>query len=382
MALQKRSGEPVCDVEGGLMTKKEAKAAIEASRSHSKMARLKADKEFYTLRSILGYSNKALFYILLGGRDYGKSYSIMQYFLTQWATKRIPFVWIRLNEASTGKLLKNNADKLVDPDLRRKFGLKLKTVGNDVYDCSKRKEGEKMCTVLALSTYYNDKGVALFDNEFLADLTMHYNICCDEFQPEKDQRSQGDVAYQFVNQMENVVRDVKQAGKVRIFLCANCLEEASDILCLFNYIPEEFGRYWIASKRAVIDYMEPTEKYMKRRSGTVADILMPKASTFTNKMDIDKTLVTGKRRLIRPTALIQFRKGELYTVWDDNVIAEWNGEKAEVRIAMRPYQDWAFVPELRDRVFNLFDTRCYCYKHVITMKRFQSRMEQVKPRGK
>ncbi len=365
------------------MSKGEARDYLEAEKARRSVAKLKMDKEFYTLRSILGYSNKAMFYILLGGRDYGKSYSVMQYFLTQWIQKGIPFIWIRLNEASTGKLLKNNADKLVDPDLRRKFGLKLKAVGNDVYDVSRGEKGKKrMAMVLALSTYYNDKGVGLFDNEFLKDLSMHYNICCDEFQPEKDQRSQGDVAYQFVNQLENVVRDVKEAGKVRVFLCANCLEEASDVLCLFNYIPEQFGRYWIASKRAVIDYMEPTEKYVKRRAGTVADILMPKASTFTNRIDIDKTLVTGKKRLTKPTALIQFRKGELYTVWDDNVIAEWNGEKSDVKIAMRPYQDWAFVPELRDKVFNLFDTRCFLYKHVITMKRFQSRMAQVKPRGK
>lgn len=366
------------------MNKAKAKEIIEAGRTAGKMAKLKADNEFYSIRSLLGYSNKAIFYILLGGRDYGKSYAIMTNFVLQWKTRGIPFVWIRLNEASTGKLLKNNAERLVDADIRRKFGLNLKTVGNDVYDLSagNGKKGKKMATVLALSTYYNDKGVALFDNEFLKDLAMHYNICCDEFQPEKDQRSQGDVAYQFVNQLENLVRDVKEPGKLRIFLCANCLEEASDVLCLFNYIPEEFGRYWISSKKAVIDYMEPTEKYKKRRAGTVADLLMGKASTFTNKIDVDKTLVTGKKRLVRPTAIIQFRKGELYTVWDDNVIADWNGEKSDVHIAMRPYQDWAFVPEMRDKVFELFDTRCFQFKHLITMKRFQSRMEQVKPRGK
>lgn len=69
-------------------------------------------------------------------------------------------------------------------------------------------------------------------------------------------------------------------------------------------------------------------------------------------------------------------------MWDDNVIADWNGEKSDVHIAMRPYQDWAFVPEMRDKIFELFDTRCFQFKHLITMKRFQSRMEQVKPRGK
>ena len=358
------------------MTKKEGLDLLKAHNLEAKRKRMEKNDEFYSIRSLLGYSNKAIFYILLGGRDYGKSYAVMKKLLIDWKTKEIPFIWIRLNEASTGKLLKNNADKLVDPDLRRKFNLKLKTVGNDVYDGKK-----KMATIMALSTYYNDKGVALFDNEFLLDKAMHYNICCDEFQPEKDQRSQGDVAYQFVNQLENVVRDVKDCSKMNIFLCANCLEEASDILCLFNFIPEEFGRYYIHSKKAVIDYMKPTEGYIKRRKGTVADLLMPTASTFTNKISIDTTLITGKKRLIKPTSIIQFRKDSRFTIWDDNVVAKYNNEKCHNIIAMRPYQDLAFNAKMRDRIIELFDTRCFLYKHTIVMKQFQSEIAQLKPRG-
>jgi len=73
-----------------------------------------------------------------------------------------------------------------------------------------------MATVLALSTFMNDKGVALFDNEFLEKQDMAYHICLDEFQLEKSQRNQGDIAYQFVNQMENLLRSTKE--KVKIFL--------------------------------------------------------------------------------------------------------------------------------------------------------------------
>lgn len=360
--------------------KKKARAILAANKTLVKNNILKMDNSFYSMRSLLGYSNKAIFYILLGGRDYGKSYAVMMKLIIDWKTKGIPFCWIRLNEASTAKLLKNNADKLVDPDIRRKFNLRLKTIGNDVYEGPKGKE-KRMATVMALSTYYNDKGVALFDNEFLLDKAMHYNICCDEFQPEKDQRSQGDVAYQFVNQLENVVRDVKDCSKLNIFLCANCLEEASDILCLFNYIPEDFGRYYIRSKKAVIDYMKPTEGYINRRKGTVADLLMPTASTFTNKISIDTTLVTGKRRLIRPTAIIQFYKDSKFTVWDDNVIAKYNGEKCDHVIAMRPYQDLVFNAKSRDHIIELFDTRCFLYKHTIVMKQFQSEIALLKPRG-
>lgn len=363
------------------MTKVKAKATLErlAAQDHNKA--LAAEGSFYSIRSLMGYSNKAIFYILLGGRDYGKSYAVENVFLKDWAKKKIPFWWLRLNERSVEKLLVNNAESLIDPDLRRSYGIRTKTVGNSVYQVSDSgKRLGKMADVRALSTFYNDKGVALYDKDFLRDMAMHYNICIDEFQPEKTQKSQGDVAYQFVNQLENIVRDTKT--RMRIFLCANTLEEASDVLCLFRYIPEEFGRYWIGSKRAVIDYMAPTQGYVERRRGTVADLLMPRASTFTNRIDIDKTLVAASRRLVRPTAVIRFRKGDEFTVWDSTVIARHNGERVPQSqwIAMRPYQDLVFTPEARDAVVDMFDTRTFMYKHLITMKEFQKSMMELKPR--
>lgn len=362
------------------MTKAQADRKLAANRALDARRNV-PDSEFYSIRSLMGYSNKAIFFILLGGRDYGKSYSVMNLFLHDWVTKRIPFYWVRLNERSVQKLLVDNAFSFIDPDLMRSYGLKLKVVGNSVYDLSRGKK-EKMAQVLSLSTFYNDKGVALFDKDFLLNAVMHYNIAIDEFQPEKTQKSQGDVAYQFVNQMENIVRDSKEPGRVRIFLMANTLEEASDVLCLFDYIPESFGRFWIASHKAVIDNMAPTEKYLKRRKGTVADLLMPNASTFTNKIEIDKTLVAGKRRLVRPSYCIRFFKGEEFTVWDGNVVSSYHGEKlpSSQWIAMRPYQDLAFSTEARDSVVNMFDTRSYLYKHLITMKQFQKCMMELKPR--
>jgi hypothetical protein len=117
-----------------------------------------------------------MLFILLGARESGKSYSVMEYFLRKWKTKHIPFYWLRLNEASMKKMLANNAEKLVDPDLYVKYELDLETKGNVVYD-----HGEKMCTVLALSTLANDKGVGYFDNTFLSNPDMCYHICLDEF---------------------------------------------------------------------------------------------------------------------------------------------------------------------------------------------------------
>ena len=328
--------------------------------------------EWYGIRSLLGNSNWAMFYILLGAREAGKSYAVMEYFVRKWKDEGIPFTWLRLNEASMRKMLVNKGERFVDPDIAAKYGLDLTTRGNNVYDGK-----EKMATVLALSTFANDKGVALFDKDFLEDQKMAYHICLDEFQLEKTQRSQGDIAYQFVNQMENLLRSTK--SKVKIFLVGNTLEEASDILTMFNFIPESFGRYKLKSKRAVIDYIPPSEQYLKRRKGTVADILMGEQSNFTNEIDFDASLIT-KARLRKPTAVIVFDKATKFTLWDNAVVAQYNGEKVKNHIAMRPYQDLLFNQVLRDQMIMLYDNRSFYFRNLITQKKFQKEIKNIKPR--
>ena len=203
-------------------------------------------------------------------------------------------------------MLANNAEKFVDPDIVRKYGLDLKARAGTVFD-----DGKPMAKILALSTFANDKGVALFDKDFLDDPTMAYHICLDEFQLEKTQRRQGDIAYQFVQQMENLVRSKKD--RLKIFLVGNTLEEASDILTKFNFIPEEFGRYRIKSKRAVVDYIKPSKAYLERRKGTVGDILSSSESNYTNEINFDRSLIT-KVRLKKPTAVIHFDKTTKFTL--------------------------------------------------------------------
>lgn len=349
-----------------------SKPSMIDSIKSTRKAKVFKQGEWYGIRSLLGNSNWALFYVLLGSRETGKSYSVTEYFVKQWKTKGIPFYWLRLNEASMKKMLANNAEKLVDADIYRRYDLKLTVKGNSVFD-----HGKKMATVLALSTFANDKGVALFDKDFLSDPNMEYHVCLDEFQLENTQRSQGDIGYQFVNQMENILRSTK--ARTKIFLIGNTLQEAADILVLFDFIPEQFGRFKIKKKRCVIDYLPNSEAYKERRKGTVADLLMGNQSNFTNEISFDTSLVI-KKRLIKPTTIILFNKQTKFTVWDGNVIAPYNGEQIKSQIAMRPYQDFLFNQESRDVVISLFDSRCYYYKNLITAKKFQKEIQLIKPR--
>lgn len=346
------------------------------------------DYVWYSIRHMLSYANWALFYILLGGREAGKSYSVTDFFCRQYKNKGIPFVWMRLTEKAASKLLQNNAEKLIDPDLRRKYQLDLVTSGNNVYEVTRRSQPDKngktkilekklMARVFALSTFYNDKG-SIFDKDFLNDLTMRYNIAIDEFQREKNEKNTFDILYALTNQLENLVRSTKD--RTKIFFLGNTLEEASELLCAFNFIPEEFGIYKLKKKRCVIEYIEPSESYLKRRKGTIADILMPTASTFTNKIDTDTTVI-DRSVLTKPVRVIKFskEKEDWFTVWNSNIIAKYNGEQKPA-IAMRPYIDELFMTELRNTIMEQFDTRCFKFRNLITFKQFQKQLELLRPR--
>ena len=359
-----------------------------ATTKIEKQNKIKQNSQWYNLRPILGHFNYALFACLIGGREVGKSYSVTNFFVDQWKNKGIPFTWLRLTETAARKLLQNNAEKLVDPDLRRKYDLDLITSGNNVYEVTKRTKPDKngktkilekklMARVYALSTFYNDKG-SIFDQDFLDDPNMRYNVAVDEFEREKGEKNTFDILYSLVNQLENLLRSSKE--RVRIFFLGNTLEEASDILCAFNFIPESFGIFKLKSKRCVIHNIAPTEEYKERRKGTIADILMPNASTFTNKIDTDNSLI-NKSQLIAPNYVIKFTKDKShwYTVWNSNIVTKYNGEKKPV-IAMRPYLDEVFNVEAQKNMILLFDTRSLQFRNLITFKQFQSDMEALKPR--
>lgn len=350
--------------------------------------------QWYNLRPVLGCANWALFYILLGARETGKSYAVTNFLVDQFVNKGIPFVWIRLTERQSQKLLQNNAEKLVDPDIRRKYNLDLTTNGYNVYNVVKRSEPDKngktkilekklMARVLNLSTFYGDKG-SIFDKDFLKDELggwngMWYNIAVDEFQREKNEKNTFDILYALTNQLENLVRSTKE--HVRVFFMGNTLEEASDILCAFNFIPEEFGLYKLKKKRAVIHYIPPSDLYLQRRKGCIADLLMPTASTFTNQVETDKSLIS-KQKLIEPMYVIKFSKdrGDWFTVWNNNIIAPYRGERKPV-LAMRPYLDEIYNLDRVKAVMETFDTRSYQFRNLITFKKFQSEMALLKPRN-
>lgn len=328
-------------------------------------------KQWYEVRSILGYS-WAIFYILLGAREAGKSYSVMDFFLQEFFKKGKEFTWLRLTEASTKKLLSNNAMQFIDIGLMNKYGISSKDI--TVKGTSVFYKGKRMARILALSTFYSDKGIAHFEDKELENEMFSYNICCDEFQRERNEKNTFDITYAFVNQLENLVR---HKTNCRIFLIGNTVEDCSDILTLFNFIPEQFNRYKLKKKRCVIDYIPPSKKYLERRKGSIASILAPDASTFTNEQKFDKRKIY-KGRLRKPQFIIQFRN-ESFTVWDSNVVCRHNKENKPI-ISMVPLliNNTVFKSELRDEIVLMNYEKKFMFKDLLTQKLFDKCIKEIK----
>lgn len=373
------------------MTKEEALKKLHKGiiENQNKARKIKTYKdEWYTVNSILG-NDWARFYYLLGGREAGKSYSVMK-----WVTNRklknpenVKFYWFRLTEASQKKLLNNGANDLIDPDLKRKFNLKTCTNGNAVYtyqeekyinkngeEKTKKVNKKEFCRVMACSTFYNDKGVGYFDNEYKGE----YICVLDEMNREQSERNTFDIVYAFVNQLENVLRSTKT--KVKVIMIGNTLEEASDLLTALNFIPDGFGRYKLKRKKAVVDYIKPNEKYLARRKEATANMMMGQASTFTNEIEIDRSLLVNKRKRTTPMYIIKFNKFKdtWFTVWNDNIISDYNGEQKTI-IPMRRYLDEVYNRENANGIVEQFDARAYKFTTLACFKKFQKQMRLLKP---
>ena len=346
--------------------------------------------DWYSINSILG-NDWARFFYLLGGREAGKSYSVMK-----WATNRklknpdkVKFYWFRLTETQQKSLLANGAGDLIDPDLKRKYNLKTTTKGNIVYtyqeettisprtgkEVTKKVNLQEFCRVMACSTFYNDKGRGYFDNEYDGE----YIVILDEMNREQSEKNTFDITYAFVNQLENVLRSTKT--KVRIIMIGNTLEEASDLLSAINFIPDGFGRYKLKSKKAVVDYIKPNENYLNRRKEATANLLMGSASTFTNEIEIDRSLIVNKRNRHTPYQIIKFNKSRdtWFTLWNDNIVCDYNNEQVPTKIAMRRYLDEMYNMDVANIVIEMFDARAFKFTTLATFKKFQKQMRLIKP---
>lgn len=348
-------------------------AKITSRKEMKRAQQRRANARFYNVNSIFG-NDWAMFYVILGGRMTGKSYSITDFLCRR--KKKLGDMcknyWMRISETSTKALLCNKAQNLVDPDLYRKYDLDLSTKGSVVYN-----HGEEFMTVLPLSQFGKLKGQAYYDKDYKGE----YNIVLDEFQLEQgEKRTSFDILYNFMGMIENIARTTKT--KIRIILLGNTLEEASSILKAFNFLPEKFGRFYLKSKKCVIDNLEPTEEYLNDRFGSAADILGGDSmSNYTNELRKDLSMI-DKSPLRRPTGVIRFGKdpSEWFTIWDNRIIRKYKNEPIpeERHTAMMPYIGCAFNKEKQKIVIDLYDAKVWRFVNLIVQSYFQDHLRKIR----
>lgn len=307
----------------------------------------------------------------------------------RWACNRklvlgdqLKFYWLRLTDKQCDALLSNGADKLVDPDLKRKYNIKTCTKGTTVYqyeevvdDKGKKTKAnlKEFCEVLSCSTFYDTKGVGYFDNEYKGE----YLLVLDEMNREESEKRSFDIVYNFSNLIENLIRHTNI--KVRVVMIGNTLSEASDILSAFNFIPPGFGRFKLKSKKLVVDNIMRSKENAALKSQSLAMTLTPDSSTFTNEVEIDTDLLVNKRKCVSPSYIIKFTKNKStwFTVWNGNIIKQYNNEKKQA-IPMRKYLDEVYTLQLMNQVFDQFNARAFYFTNIATFKRFQANLKTLK----
>lgn len=334
-----------------------------------------AEARYLNLRSMLGNKSwGACQFIICGARDTGKSYAVMDHIckVHKQIGKALKAYWCRISDTSCQKLLANNGEKLIDPDLRRKYDYTVTTKNTSSYV-----NAEKFCEVIALSGFAKSKGVAFFDKDF----TGRTIIVLDEFQLEEgEKRTSFDILYNWIGTLENLIRS--KTSNLEIFYLANSVQSATTILKAFNFIPAKFGRFYLRSKRCVIDNLEPTAEYLKEISKSIPGLLGGATmANYTNMMS-EPTNRIKKRRCIKPTEIIHFSKnaGDWYTVWDAYYIKKYNGENLDEtkHIYMRPYLGGFFSKEKRQSVIEKNDVQYYEFQTLIDLAFFEDNLKVIR----
>lgn len=357
-------------------TQKEAKEFLKKEHDLQNQKKTKQElydaKEWYTIRALLG-NQWANWYIMAGARERGKTFSVQDFVLNSYFNPNsklyhVPFYWMRLNDKAIQNMMMNNAAKMFEPILVRKYGLEgIKVRGDSIFIGK-----DLLCRVYGLSTAYNNKGAAIFD----AQTFKGVNIIIDEVALEKGQRRTFDVVYNLKCQIENIVRSERE--NVRVFMMLNNTEDCPELMAMFGFIPIEFGVYKLKRKHCVIDYIPNNKAYESRRKNALANEIDNGTGNFTNKIERDLSLL-NKKRLTRPVKIIKFSKDQAdwFTEWEGGVICPYNNEKRP-SVAMKRYIDEFFDTELRDSVIERNDVRSFKFKDILTQTLFYKNLEIIK----
>lgn len=266
-------------------------------------------KDYYSNTHVCSYGPKYWYYLTIGSRGRGKTYSAKKFLLKRFNKGVLGnqdfFAWIRLTDSACEKVLQNNGATFFERELLDKYKVSIKVENDNVFfGRTPKVQGKEddvqwklAGKVMSLQGYYKWKG-----NQF-----SNYNtIVMDELIRAESEKRTFNVASAFVHEIENIVRE--RTG-VRCFIYCNAINEMTDIQELFGFMPKpgKFGVYKLFHKKAIIEYLDDSSEWKARKAVTMAGVLQ-RDSAFTNMHQEDpykysfiipRKLVAGRRFMFR-----------------------------------------------------------------------------------
>ena len=223
--------------------------------------------EHYSNRNIMSYDRNLFPWRgIIGARGIGKSFSAGNLLANQYKEYRhIPedtfnvddmFLWLRLTPRALDKM----KGRFLDPKIERKTGIRVEEVDNRVY-FNDRLVGYK----LALSDGPTIKGGVW-------PWTRFKYVILDEFQRERSERKTFDVVYNLRSVLESTCRFTTRLNEgydlPYVIFMGNTVDEATDLLYAFDFLPMKHGIYKLRNKSAIIQFAPNSKRYdeLQRRN--------------------------------------------------------------------------------------------------------------------
>lgn len=200
---------------------------------------------------------------LIGARGIGKSYSMQNMIARFYQRVRHMlddpnnvddlFIWSRL----TMNALKNMAENVLDSKIQRKYNIKAEMVSRGSY----------------YEFYFNDRlmglGLALQNAPIYKGGVWQWQrfkyYLLDEFQREKKERRTFDIVYNLRSILESVTRFTTRLEEgydlPYVIFMGNTVDEATDLLFMFDFMPMKFGMYKLPKSHAIIEFASNSARY-------------------------------------------------------------------------------------------------------------------------
>lgn len=288
--------------------------------------------DFYSIRSLMSYDRNLFpFRFAIGARGIGKSFqtgTLLANFFKKVKKYRGRhalanpnellyddlFIWARL----TIKQLATMSDEFLDVKIQTKYKINVRM------------------TAVAGGSYYE-----IYFNEILMGLGLAIQnapqykggvwqwqrfkyFILDEFQREKKERRTFDIVYNLRSILESVCRFTTRIAEgvdlPYVIFLGNTVDDAIDLLFMFDFVPMKYGLYKLPSKYAIIEYIEDSKVYKERQKVNPLKILS-KGDDFTfgeRKLKIkDKILdwgMVGSKRYVAHLQITDYLRFEVWRI--------------------------------------------------------------------